>query len=227
MQSRRRAGVTDVFVPKPDAFASIRIPSAVVTREETLLAFAEGRSANTDQARNRIILKRSVDGGKTWGKAVVLAGAYSMNNPFAVVEHGSRNVLLMYQRCPEGIAERSARLEPSYEGERLVRDNLLTSADGGVTWSEPRDVTRETKRPQKVTTQASGPAIDIQLRHGPHAGQPLIPFNEGPFGLRNVYAVYSDDRGETWRRGEVAPDVLADAPRGGRVITVNEAQLVE
>ncbi len=34
----------------------------------TALAFAEGRAANADQAKNKIVLKRSVDGGKTWEK---------------------------------------------------------------------------------------------------------------------------------------------------------------
>src|SRR5690348_8987880 len=58
----------DVFVPANDGFKSIRIPSLVVTRNGALLAFAEGRTANRDQASNKILLKRSTDGGKTWGK---------------------------------------------------------------------------------------------------------------------------------------------------------------
>jgi sialidase-1 len=58
--------VTDVFIPKSDGFKSIRIPSLVVSRKGTLLAFAEGRAANADQAKNKLILKWSADGGRTW-----------------------------------------------------------------------------------------------------------------------------------------------------------------
>jgi sialidase-1 len=96
-----------------------------------------------------------------------------------------------------------------------------------VTWTKPRDITRETKRPEGVTTLAGGPGVGIQPRHGPHAGRLLVPFNEGPFGKWNIYAVYSDDKGETWHRGEVAPGALVDAPKGGKTSTVNEAQFVE
>src|SRR4051812_19635791 len=73
----------DVFVPSRDGFKSIRIPSVILTRKGALLAFAEGRSANRDQASNKIIAKRSTDGGQTWDAARVLAddGANSLNNP--------------------------------------------------------------------------------------------------------------------------------------------------
>jgi len=221
--------VTDVFVAGRDGFTSIRIPSVVVSKRGTALAFAEGRAANADQARNRIVLKRSTDGGKTFGKIAVIAedGDRALNNPCVVVERASGLVLLMYQSYPAGIGERSGKLQPGYDGERVVRNYLITSADDGVTWSKPRDLTRETKRAETVTTIASGPGIGIQLRHGKYAGRLLFPFNEGPFGLWNIYAVYSDDQGKTWAMGEVAPGGLIDAPKGGKVSTVNEAQLVE
>jgi sialidase-1 len=74
---------------------------------------------------------------------------------------------------------------------------------------------------------AGGPGVGIQLRHGGHAGRILIPFNEGPFGVWNIYAVYSDDKGKTWKTGDVAPGGLIDAGKGKMTSTVNEAQLVE
>jgi sialidase-1 len=55
----------------------------------------------------------------------------------------------------------------------------------------------------------------------------VFPFNEGPFGAWSIYAVYSDDRGKTWRMGEAAPGGLVDAVKGGKTSTVNEAQIVE
>src|SRR5688572_19997175 len=92
----------DVFVPKTDGFKSIRIPAVVVSKGGAVLAFAEGRAANADQAKNKIILKRSTDGGKTWGGVAVIAedGEKALNNPCAVVERESGLVLLMYQSYP-------------------------------------------------------------------------------------------------------------------------------
>ena len=221
--------VVPVFVPRQDGFASIRIPAVVVTNGGALLAFAEGRQRKADQARNRIILKRSTDGGRSWGQVTVIAeaGDRSLNNPCAVVERTTGTVLVMYQSYPAGVAERSDRIVPGYEGELVVRNWLITSLDEGQTWTSPRDITRQTKRPERVTTMAGGPGIGIQLRQGPHAGRLLMPFNEGPFGLWNIYAVYSDDRGATWSLGEVAPGALVDGANGRRTSQVNEAQLVE
>lgn len=218
----------DVFVPKTDGFKSIRIPSAVVTNKGAVLAFAEGRAANADQAKNKILLKRSSDGGKTWSKAAVIAqdGDSSMNNPCAVVERDSGQVLLMYQSYPAGIGEWSGKILPGHEGDRIVRNWLITSDDEGFSWSKPRDVTRQTKREKVVTTLASGPGIGIQLRHGKHKGRILIPFNEGPGGLWNIYTVYSDDKGKTWKMGETAPGGLID-DKDKKTSTVNEAQIVE
>jgi sialidase-1 len=220
--------VVDVFVPGEGGFASVRIPAVVVGKGGAVLAFAEGRAANADQAKNKIILKRSADGGRTWGKLAVIAedGDRALNNPCAVVERGSGRVLLMYQSYPAGIAERSGKIATGYEGDLVVRTYLIASDDEGVTWSRPRDLTRQTKRAEGVTTIASGPGIGVQLRHGRHAGRLVMPFNEGPFGVWNIYAVYSDDKGETWRMGNVAPGGFTDGPKG-KVSTVNEAQLVE
>ena len=221
--------VVDVFDPKQDGFTSIRIPAVVVTRAGTVLAFAEGRAARADQARNKLILKRSKDGGKTWGKLTVIAddGDASLNNPCVVVERESGRILLMYQSYPARIAERSEEIQTGYDGPLVVRNWLITSDDDGETWSKPRDVTRETKRETVVTTTASGPGLGIQLRHGPRAGRLLIPFNEGPYGVWNIYAAYSDDQGKTWRMGEVAPGGFTVDDGGKRTSMVNEVQFVE
>ena len=45
-----------------------RIPTIERSQKGTLLAFAEARYLDDDHARNDIVLKRSEDGGKTWGK---------------------------------------------------------------------------------------------------------------------------------------------------------------
>jgi sialidase-1 len=214
----------DVFVQGTEGFHTFRIPSVVRTNAGTLLAFAEGRASRADQSENKLVLKRSDDGGRTWSPLqVALAdGARCLNNPCAVVERKSGRVLLMIQSYPPKAREHSKDLKPGYDGESIVRSLLIRSDDDGRTWSAPVDVTRACKRPDTATTVAGGPGIGIQLRRGPHAGRLVVPFNEGPPGRWNVYAVFSDDGGTTWARGEAAPD--AQGPKGS---LVNECQVAE
>ncbi len=212
-----------------DRYPSIRIPSVVVTKAGTVLAFAEGRERPTDQGENDLVLKRSRDGGKSWGELQVVAedGAHSLNNPTAVVEQGSGRVYLMYQRIPAHLHEWSKTLAAGYEGTNVYRNLLVWSGDDGATWSKPLDVTRTTKRPSLATTVASGPGIGIQLTRGAHRGRLLIPFNEGPPYQWNVFAVYSDDAGKTWQWGENAPGALVSDGKGGQHSQVNEVQMAE
>ena len=208
----------DVFVAGAE-YPSFRIPSVVVSREGTLLALAEGRNVHRDQAANDIVLRRSTDGGKTWGKLIVVAedGENSLNNPQAVVLPESGRILLMYQRYPAGIRE--PQVVAGHDGPNICRNFLTHSDDDGRTWSKSRDVTKSTKRPQGVTSIAGGPGVGIVLTRGKHRGRIVMPFNEGPFGRWKVYAVYSDDGGETWVCGDTAPN-------GGKG-TANEVQMVE
>ncbi len=215
----------DVFVAGAE-YPSFRIPAVVVSRDGTVLALAEGRNVHSDHAANDIVLRRSTDGGKTWGKLIVVAedGDHSLNNPQAVVEQASGRILLMYQRYPHGVHE--AQVVAGHDGPNICRNFLTYSDDDGQTWSTPEDVTRSTKRAEGVTSIAGGPGIGIQLRHGKHAGRIVMPFNEGPFGVWNIYAVYSDDQGQTWKMGDVAPGALINVGNK-KTSMVNEAQLVE
>lgn len=213
--------LTDVFISGQEGFHTYRIPSLIVGRSGTLLAFAEARKARRDQSDNKIVLKRSSDGGQTWKPLQLIAdgGKKSFNNPCAVVEQGSGRIFLVHQSYPEGVHEKAKDFPTGIEGDGILRNWILHSDDEGATWSAPRDITRTTKRATGVTTLASGPGIGIQLRHGTHAGRLIIPFNEGPYGKWNVYAIFSDDRGGTWQLGEPT-----SAQYSG---TVNEVQMVE
>jgi sialidase-1 len=220
---------SDVFIAAKDGYKSIRIPSVVVTKQGVVLALAEGRTANSDQAANHIILKRSRDEGRTWLPLELIAedGANSLNNPTAVVEQESGRVFLMYQRIPAHLKERSPNVEMGYEGTNVYRNFLTWSDDDGVTWAKPSEITRTTKRPTRATTIASGPGIGIQLTRGPHQGRLIIPFNEGPYGQWEDYAVFSDDRGRTWQFGQNVPGAFVADDKLGRRSQINEVQLVE
>jgi len=215
---------SDVFTPGKDGYPAIRIPSVVVTTKGSVLAFAEARKTLGDQSENKIVTKRSTDGGATWSalKLIHDDGANSLNNPTAVVEQQSGRVFLMYQRIPAHLKEASKGTATGLEGPDIYRNFLVTSDDDGVTWSKPLDVTTATKRPQRATTICSGPGAGIQLTRGAHAGRLIMPFNEGPFYQWQNFAVFSVDAGRTWAFGADAPGAMI-----GTRSQVNEAQMVE
>ncbi|MFM7134585.1 MAG: exo-alpha-sialidase [Planctomycetota bacterium] len=208
---------TDIFVGGEGGYPVYRIPAATRLatgpRAGRLLAFAEGRPQLADVTDNDIVLRTSDDGGATWSAVRVLAdvAGRSLNNPcVAEVRDGPRagRVLLMFQSYPENHGE-SHVVEGYGSGDgpdRVCRTLVAHSDDGGETWSAPREVTREVKREKGATSTATGPGIGIQLLLGAHKGRVIMPFNEGPFDRWRVYAAYSDDGGDTWRAGEVAPN---------------------
>lgn len=220
---------TTVFATGDGGFAQIRIPSLLQTTKGTLLAFAEGRDGTaTDQQGNMIILRRSRDQGRSWEKLQVLAapagGAY--NNPCVVQDRKSGRVVLMFQHYPAGHREADGALKTGFSGPAVVTSWMMSSNDDGVTWTPPRDITAQVKRPTVATTLASGPGTGIQLTKGRHAGRLVMPFNQGPFYRWQIYAAYSDDGGMTWRTGADAPGAMLMVD-GKERSQVNEAQCVE
>jgi sialidase-1 len=209
----------DVFVGGDEGYPAYRIPALISTKRGSLLAFAEGRASLRDHAENDIVMKRSTDGGKTWGplKLIDEDGTNALNNPTAVLVRETGRVILMYQRYAKGFDEHNA--QPGYDGPHICRTFVTHSDDDGVTWSEPFEVTRQVKRPTEATSTATGPGTGIQLARGPHAGRILMPFNQGPAGKWKVYAVLSDNGGQSWRYGETAPE--------GTKGHANELQFVE
>jgi sialidase-1 len=138
----------------------------------------------------------------------------------------SGRLLLVYQSYAANVHE-FGKMATGYENPAATRCWIQHSDDNGATWSEPCDITRMMKRETEVTTLASGPGIGIQLQSGSNAGRLLIPFNQGPPGKWKVYTAYSDDGGQTWTRGETAPE----GPRPGHanelLTNANEVQIAE
>ena len=212
------AAPVDVFTGGAE-YPAFRIPALLATGKGTLLAFCEARANLSDHAKNKIVLKRSTDQGRTWGALQLIAddGDNALVNPTAVLVRETGRVLLMYQRYALGFDEH--RAEPGLDGPRVCRTFLTSSDDEGATWAAPAEITASVKRPTEVTSTATGPGIGIQITRGPHAGRILMPFNQGPYGKWKVYAAISDDRGATWRYGATAEDT----PSGH----ANEVQFAE
>ena len=189
----------DLFVSGEGGYHTYRIPSLIVTKQGSLLAFCEGRKNNRrDHGDIDLLLKRSTDGGRTWSDQQI------------VYEEGGTEEITIGNPCPVVDQETGTIWLP------FCRDNkdvLLTkSIDDGVSWSDPVDITADVKKPD-WTWVATGPGIGIQLEQEPYKGRLVIPSDhgkgsgeEGDERVQYSHVMYSDDHGETWQLGSaVAP----------------------
>ncbi|WP_309097287.1 sialidase family protein [Streptomyces sp.] len=195
-----------------EGYASFRIPAVVATGTGTLLAFCEGRVGSRDDFGNiDIVLKRSTDGGRTWGPLRVAArnGDALAGNPAPVVLDTGR-VLLVHVRNAAPATEdaiRRGRVSAA-DGRRVW---VQHSDDEGLTWSAPREITQQTKKPE-WRWYATTPGHALRLG----TGRIVVPANHSlpPTGTDNGtegrynggHCLLSDDAGATWRIGYVDDD---------------------
>ncbi|MCT2592536.1 glycoside hydrolase [Streptomyces sp. N2-109] len=213
-----------------DGYASYRIPAVVATASGTLLAFAEGRrDGSADSGNIDIVLRRSTDGGRSWGPMTVVSanGADLAGNPAPVATAGGRIVLVQVHNAAEATESRIRRGEVSATDGRRVY--VQHSDDEGAGWSAPREITDAVKRPE-WRWYATTPGHAVELRQSPYTGRIVVPANHSlpPTGADNGtegrynggHDLLSDDGGATWRLGYVD-----DNPDG--YVNVNETTAAE
>src|SRR5437764_5346883 len=89
---------TDVFRAGEGGYHTYRIPALIVSPKGTLLEFCEGRkNSASDTGDIDVLLRRSVDGGKTWEAVQKIADMAedTVVNPTPVVERKSGAILLL------------------------------------------------------------------------------------------------------------------------------------
>ncbi|GAA4786351.1 exo-alpha-sialidase [Streptomyces ziwulingensis] len=194
-------------------YACFRIPAIVRAADGTLLAFAEGRVLNCgDAADIDLVLKRSTDGGRTWGPLQVVnaGGGDTHGNPAPVVDRATGRVLLLETYN----AGRADDLGCTVPCDRVP--HVQYSDDHGATWSTPRDLSAEIRPETWNSWYATGPVHGVQLTRGPHAGRLVLGVNAETWDGDGVSAnhaalVVSDDGGAHWRVGATDTwPVLAD-----------------
>jgi sialidase-1 len=209
----------DVFVGGAEGCHTYRIPALLVTPGGALLAFCEGRKGGrSDTGDIDLLVKRSADGGRTWGPPQVVwdDGANTCGNPCPVVDR-TTGVIWLPLTWNHG-ADNESEIKRN-AGRDTRRVFVTHSDDDGRTWARLREITADVKRPD-WRWYATGPGVGIQLTHGPRQGRLLIPCDHSlvlpndPDGYRS-HVIYSDDHGRTWQLG------------GAIGPAVNECQVVE
>ncbi|PHQ48199.1 laminin G [Streptomyces cinnamoneus] len=217
-------------------YACYRIPAVVTTTRGTLLAFAEGRKENCGDATDiDLVLKRSTDGGRTWGPLQVVdpGDGDTHGNPAPVVDRRTGRIVLAttYNKGREDAGNCDVPCDRT--------PHLQHSDDDGLSWSRPRDLSAQIRPRGWNSWYATGPGHGIQLAGGPRRGRLVIGVNAeshdgGHTSANHAALVLSDDGGEHWRLGALdsypvgsddtyrqKPSELTLAERGDGAVYVN------
>lgn len=209
-----------VFKSGDNGYKSFRIPAIIGLPDGTLLAFCEGRvNGAGDFGNNDIVMKRSNDKGKTWSELHIIAdlGDLQLGNPAPVVDltdpaYPKGRIFLFYNTGNRNESE-------IIKGNGIKYCVYKTSADGGLTWSDPVDITTQVHRPNKPDINpmfnfredwryyANTPGHALQIHSGKYAGRIFVAANHsaGPpqqaAGHYLAHGYYSDDHGKTFKIG--------------------------
>lgn len=211
------AQFTTVFQQNTEGYSCFRIPAIARSPKGTLLAFAEGRKNSCSDTGNiDIVLRRSTDGGRTWGNLQVVwdAGDNVCGNACPIVDSRTGRIVLV---CCWNLG---ADHEPQIiDGTSISTRKVYTlySDDDGLTWSTPVEITQTVKHTD-WTWYATGPCHGIQLKSGKHKGRMVVGTNHMVSDTKAYHSalIYSDDCGQTWQLGGIT------AQPGGNESTVTE-----
>lgn len=235
---------TVVFRAGEKGYKSFRIPAIVKLGNGNLLAFCEARkSGGADFGNIDIVVKRSRDKGKTWSDMQVVVDNDSLQagNPAPVVDmldpaFPKGRLLLFYNTGNNHEAEvRKAK--------GLRECWMISSIDGGITWSTPKNITTQVHRPYYPTADsmynfkedwrsyANTPGHAVQIESGTYKGRIFIAANHSSGEPKPDYSDYSahgyftDDHGSSFRLSQTVPipgsneSIAVELPNSGLLMS--------
>lgn len=204
------------FISGKEGYACYRTPAVVVSSKGSVLAFCGGRvNDHRDEGDIDIVLKRSTDGGKTWGPLQVLAndGPNPCKGATPVILPSGR-ILVLYLWNASIPSEKFRTTRKIY---------LIHSDDDGVTWSKPRDLTASVYR-KEWKWCGLGPCHAIVKRSDPARGRIVVPARHNTKTERmKPHVIFSDDGGETWKIGGIVERKQATE---GTVVELSDGSLM-
>lgn len=196
-------------------YATYRIPGIVSTKRGVLLAYTSARHGTSDWADIDILMRRSLDHGKTWTESRRLAGESqgTTDNPIAIPDYQTGSVHFLYQH--------------NYE-----RAYYMRSDDDGKTFTKPVDITdvfEQFRKDYDWHVIAPGVGHALQLKSGRllvpiwmSVGTPTGP-NSRAHRPSAIATIYSDDHGKTWKRGDLIADSSDELPNPSESMAVQLA----
>lgn len=165
-----------------DVFKGERFPNIVVTLDGTLLA---------SWGSQHIRVKRSVDGGKTWGEDISIVKGH-IHGGGTTVDETTGDILVFTDK---------GKHPPSEVW-------MFRSQDDGKSWTRQEISIHPDKK--GAVPSAHMNERGITLRHGKHKGRLIRPsrwYADGnrPASLFKTHytnAIYSDDHGKTWQTSD-------------------------
>ncbi|MDO4163847.1 MAG: sialidase family protein [Bacteroides sp.] len=217
-----------LYAPGDYQSRNYRIPAIVTAPDGSLVIATDKRKANqTDLPEDiDILVNRSTDGGQTWSEPLTIAqglGRFKGYGDAALVRTDDKGGLLCIFVGGTGFFQSTLDVPQ--------RTYVCKSADNGLTWTRPRD----------ITDQLFGKACSDSLR-----GKWTGSFCASGAGLlsrdgtiwfvaavretskRSIhdianYVYYSEDKGETWK---VSSCVKADDANEAKIVELNDGSLL-
>lgn len=206
-----------IYKSNENGYTCFRIPALITTVKGSILAFAEGRRNNCGDAGDiDLVVKRSEDGGKTWGPLMVVwnDSTNTCGNPAPVVDRQTGKIVLLSTWNLGGDHEKEIIADTSENTRRVF---VLQSVDDGLSWSAAKEITADVKKAD-WSWYATGPGRGVQISKGKYRNRLVVPANHITKITRKNYshAIFSDDGGNSWRLGGIT-----------REDSVNESTMAE
>ena len=199
-----------------------RVPSLMCTPAGTLIALVDARKDQKGDIPNNVDLaiRRSEDGGKTWGPVKIIADygqPEGYDTPWgacdaAMVYDTETSTLWVLYTLGQGVGIWLS--QPGLDG-HTCQIHAISSKDEGKTWSEPRDISPDCKAPN-MKFFGTAPGRGIQTRDGSLVF--CIYTTQDSTEVMTASLIESTDHGVSWRRTNAW---------GDGIISVTETQIVE